>query len=280
MTSVNKSHCFTGILLWPLLLLPLFPAFSVDKTSLSLDISAEYGFTNVLKHEIQRGVTGDKGDIFNYKTRGGQDILFSYSRYVADLTVREKHHVLFLFQPLRIDTRSVIDSDFRYNRQDYTEPDGELSLVYSFDFWRFSYQYDLREAPGFFLSPGLSFQIRNALIIFKTEENGKESIQSDIGPVPILKVTTGYEWANGIYVLFEGDGFYATNKFFNGADYPFTGYIYDLSLRGGCDFTERIGSYLNFRFLGGGAEGTNEKNEYTYNDLHTFSFTLGATVHL
>ncbi len=278
--KVRDKRKLTGIFLFSLLILPLFQGFSEERDLFSLDISGEYGFTNILKHEIQRDETGDKGDIFNYKTQGGQDILFSYFRYQADLTIREKHHALFLFQPLRLDTRAVIDSDFRYNQQDYSEADGELSLVYSFDFWRFSYQYDLIEPPGFFLSPGLSFQIRNALIIFKTEENGKESIQSDIGPVPILKVKTGYEWPQGTYVLFEGDGFYATNRFFNGADYPFTGYIYDLSLRGGYDFTKRFGSYVNFRFLGGGAEGTNDKDEYTYNDLHTFSFTLGATVHL
>ena len=277
--TISYKSIRAGFFYFILAFLFILPVFPITAEIFSLDITGEYGFTNILKHEIRRGTTSDKGDVFDYKTQGGQDILFSYSRFEADLEILEKHHALFLFQPLRIDTNAVIDSDFRYNQQNYTPDDGELSLVYSFDFWRFSYQYDLIEPPGFFFSPGISFQIRNALIIFKTEENRKESIQSDIGPVPILKAGAGYAWTNGIFLMFEGDGFYATNRFFNGADYPFTGYIYDLSLRGGYDFSRDFGSYLNFRFLGGGAEGTNDKEEYTYNDLHTFSVTLGGTVH-
>ncbi|MDC7240742.1 MAG: hypothetical protein PQJ50_10315 [Spirochaetales bacterium] len=261
-----------------ILLLILLPVFSAAGSPFSLDLDVEFGFTGIIKHEIQSGTTGDKGDIFNYKTQGGQDILFPFSRFQADLEILERHHAVFLYQPLTIETTAVIDEDFRFNGQNFTTTDGELTLLYSFDFWRFSYLYDVIEAPGFFLSPGISFQIRNARIIFKSEEN--MSIQSDIGPVPILKLRTGYQWDNGAYVMFEGDGFYASNKFFNGADYPFTGYIYDLSLRGGYRFNKQFSSYLNLRFLGGGAEGTNDNDEYTYNDLHTFSVTIGATLHL
>ncbi len=260
-----------------LLLLPLLTAAA---SPFSLDLDVEYGFTAVLKHEIQSGTSSDKGDIFDYTSQGGQDILFPFSRFQADLEILEKHHAVFLYQPLRIDSRAVIDEAFRFNGTDFTPADEVLNLVYSFDFWRFSYLYDVIEAPGFFLSPGISFQIRNALITFKSDENNKESIQSNIGPVPILKLRTGYAWENGAYVMFEGDGFYASNKFFNGADYPFTGYIYDLSLRAGYRFSRYMSSYINLRFLGGGAEGTNDVEEYTYNDLHTFSATIGATLHL
>jgi len=250
------------------------------QADISLNISTELGFTGVIKHVIQSGTSTVKGDIFNYKTQGNQDTLFPYNRFQADLSIAHKHHVIFLYQPLTLITQAPITESFTYNGETYDTTDGFLDLTYAFDFWRLSYLYDFIEAPGFFLSSGISLQIRNASIVFKASDSDKGTVTDNIGPVPILKVRLGYEWENGIYTMFDGDGFYASNKFFNGAGYPFTGYIYDLSLREGYHFNKMTTAYLNVRFLGGGAEGTNDEDEYTYNDLHTFSLTLGLSVNL
>ena len=261
-------------------LLSLSPLTILTANPFSLDIDLEYGFTSILKHEIQSGTDSDRGDTFDYRSSGNQNILFPFSRYQVDLEILKKHHVVFLYQPLLLETESTLEEGFRYDQIDFDSSDGTLNLIYSFDFWRFSYLYDLREAPGFFLSPGISLQIRNASISFKSADGSKSSINSSIGPVPVLKLRTGYQWNNGIFVLFDGDAFYASNKFLNGADYSFTGYIYDLAFKGGYGINSHLSAYLGFRFLGGGAEGTNDKDEYTYNDLHTFSMNLGATLHL
>ena len=261
------------ILLLPLLVIFLSPLAGEEK--ISLDLTLETGFLAVASHEIQSGTDSDRGDVFNYKIQGNQDILFPFNRMQADLSVK-KHSFLLLYQPLTLTTTAPIREDFRYDQIDFTTADGFLSLVYAFDFWRFSYLYELISSPAYYLELGGSLQIRNASIIFETSENGKGTVSDNIGPVPIVKVKTGYEWPTGYYAEFEGDGFYATNRIFNGADYPFTGYIYDLSLRGGYRFREDIRVYLNGRFLGGGAEGTNDSGEYTYNDLHTFSLTMGG----
>jgi hypothetical protein len=250
-------------------------ALSAEIIPLKLELDTEFGFLGILKHKIRAGTTSDKGDVFNYKTQGSQDTLFPYQRYQADLEIALKHHAVLLYQPLKLDTQASIDDNFRYNEVDYAPEDDFLNLVYSFDFWRISYLYDWIEPDtGFFLSPGLSFQIRNAFILFRSE-SGKGSTQSNIGPVPIIKLRTGYRWPEGFFLLFDGDGFYASNRFINGADYSFTGYIYDLSLRGGYQFHSRYQAYLNLRFLGGGAKGSNDKKKYTYNDLHTFALSLG-----
>ena len=153
-------------------------------------------------------------------------------------------------------------------------------MTYAFDFWRFSYLFDIIEPDGFFLSAGLSLQIRNASIVFKATDSTKGTVTDNIGPVPIIKLRLGYEWENGVFIMFDGDGFYASSEIFNGATYPFMGYIYDLSLKGGYRFDQGLSSYLNIRFLGGGTEGTNESDQYTYNDLHTFGLALGFTLHL
>jgi len=250
-----------------------------SQSNFNLDLSLEAGFTNIYSHRIQNGTASDKGDVFNYLTQGNQDTLFPFYRYQAELSLLEKHHLIFLYQPLNVNTQAPIEGNIRYNQVDYTPADGFLDLKYGFDFWRFSYLYDIIEPNGFFLSTGLSFQIRNASIVFKASDSAKGTVTDDIGPVPIIKLRLGYQWDNSLFVLFEGDGFYASNRFFNGAEYPFTGYIYDLSLRGGYRFNPKSTAYLNLRFLGGGAEGTNDIDEYTYNDLHTVGVSLGLVLH-
>lgn len=254
-----------------------FSTLVFSKEKIQLDISAELGFTGIIKHEIQSGTATDKGDVFDYVSQGNQDNLIPFSRFEADLAINERHHIIFLYQPLTIETQAVISESFTYDGVDYTSADGVLDLTYAFDFWRFSYLFDIIPPDGFFLSAGLSMQIRNASIVFLASETGQGTVSDNIGPVPIIKMRVGYEWKNGIFLMFDGDGFYASNKFFNGAEYPFTGYIYDLSLRGGYQFNKSMSSYINARFLGGGGEGTNDEGEYTYNDLHTFSLSLGFT---
>lgn len=258
----------------------ILPALLYTQSLLNLDIRAEAGFAGIIKHEIQSGSAGDKGDVFDYVSQGNQDTLLPFSRFQADLSLFEKHHVLLLYQPLTITTQAPIEEDFTYDGVDYSPADGFLDLTYAFDFWRFSYLYDFIEPQGFFLSAGMSLQIRNASIVFKASESSSGTVTDNIGPVPIIKLRLGYEWEKGASLTFEGDGFYASNKFINGADYPFMGYIYDLSLRGAYRFERDISSYINLRFLGGGAEGTNDRDQYTYNDLHTFGLTLGFTYHL
>lgn len=220
-----------GILFLFVLLNMSFMTFALE--NIHLDISAEAGFTGILKHEIQSGTSSDKGDVFDYVSQGNQDTLVTFSRFEGDLSFFDRHHVIFLYQPLTLETQADITGSFTYDGEDYVSSDGFLDLTYAFNFWRFSYLYDIVEPDGFFISAGISLQIRNASIVFKASESDKGSVSDNIGPVPIIKLKTGYEWANGVFVMFDGDGFYATNKFFNGADYPFTGYIYDLSLRGG-----------------------------------------------
>jgi hypothetical protein len=264
-----------------LIMTSLFAISSLySQASLSADITGEFGFTGIISHLIQSGTSSDKGDVFNYVTQGSQDNLVPFSRFEVDASLFEKHHLIFLYQPLTIETQAEITDTFEFNQVTYNAGSGFLDLTYAFDFWRVSYLYDFIEPGGFFLSAGLSLQVRNASIIFKASDTDDGTVSNNIGPVPIVKLKFGYEWDNGVYVLFDGDGFYASNKFFNGADYPFTGYIYDLSLRGGYHFNEITTLYLNGRFLGGGGEGTDDEGQYTFNDLHTFSLSLGLTIHI
>jgi hypothetical protein len=246
-----------------------------EASVLSLELRFEQGYTGILRHVIRSGPSGDIGDEFDYLAQGNQDTLFPYTRLEAEVGLFRSHKIILLYQPLTLETEAPITSAFRFNAVDYDPADGFLFLTYSFDFWRVSYLYEIISPPGFFLGAGLSLQIRNASIVFRSQENGKGTFQDNIGPVPIIKLRMGYEWESGFYLMFEGDGFYASSAIFNGAEYDFMGYIYDLSLRGGYKFDDTTGAYLNVRFLGGGADGTNSEDQFTYNDLHTINASVG-----
>ncbi|MDC7219414.1 MAG: hypothetical protein PQJ59_05700 [Spirochaetales bacterium] len=261
---------------FPVLLFFLIPTLLSGET-FSLELDVEYGFSSILSHEIQSGTDDDKGDVFDYLSSGNQDKLFPFARYQIDVEVLDTHHIVFLYQPLLLETEALIEEDFRYDEVDFTTADGTVELIYSFDFWRFSYLYDLIEGPGFFLSPGVSLQIRNVSISFISTDGSKSSLSNGVGPVPVLKLRTGYEWEEGFFLLFDGDAFYASNKFINGAGYSFTGYIYDLAFKAGYEARGDFSPHVGVRFLGGGADGTTDEGEYTYNDLHTFSVTVGMT---
>jgi hypothetical protein len=77
----------------------------------------------------------------------------------------------------------------------------------------------------------------------------------------------------------EVDGFYADGKYITGSKADFVGAIYDASLRVGFRLNY-FDPYLNLRFVGGGARGTQDTparpgDGFTDNWLHTFSLTLG-----
>lgn len=254
-------------------------SLAVAEAPIEFDLSVEAGYLYVSKHVIQSGTPSDKGDIFDYRSQGNQNILFPAFRFQGDLALFKRHHIILLYQPLTIKTEARISGPFRYDGEDYLASDGWLDLKYGFDFWRLSYLFDIVQEPRFYFGLGFSLQIRNASIVFRTENPDRGSVQNNIGPVPILKLKLGYVWESGIFIEFEGDGFYVSDRFFKGANYTFIGYIYDLALRGGYRFHQNVSGYLNLRFLGGGAEATSD-GEYTFNDLHTIGFAVGLVLHL
>ena len=130
------------------------------------------------------------------------------------------------------------------------------------------------------LAIGLSLQIRNATISFASADGSLFRINEGIGPVPIFKFRTKYPFQSGMWLGTEVDGFYASGKYITGSENDFEGAILDASARIGFEFSEHLDSYLNIRYIGGGAKGQ-EPDEpgpgdgFTDNWLHTMSISLG-----
>ncbi|TYB85626.1 MAG: hypothetical protein FXF54_11685 [Kosmotoga sp.] len=247
----------------------------------SFSLSYEKGFVKLLNHTIQ---FGEDGNMIDYVTEGCQDILFPIDTYKVGITLGERHNIALLYQPLEINTKFILEEDKKIDYVEFLKGESLLAK-YSFPFWRVSYTYGIINSDNFLLSIGASLQLRNASISFETIDGSKFVSNQNLGPVPVIKLYTKYIFNNGIYLEADVDGFYATSKWFNGADYSFTGSILDANLNLGFIVSNSIDTYINFRYLGGTAEGTSQDLEtslsdgYTSNNLSTFILSFGLNVH-
>jgi hypothetical protein len=241
--------------------------------------AAEAGFTGVLYHTIQ---FSEDGTEFDYVEDGAQDVLFPFARFQAELELWKRFNISLLYQPLALETRTVFDGDERIDGLDF--PAGTpVDLTYNFGFYRLSLQYDFFKAPDQDLAIGLSAQIRNATIDFTSVDGTLRRSTRNIGFVPVLKVEGRYTFDNGFFLGTEIDGFYAWGRYVSGSRNDFDGLIVDASLRAGLPLRPVGDVYLNLRYVGGGARGTDETpngpgDGYTNNWLHTVSLSLGVLV--
>jgi hypothetical protein len=252
----------------------------------------EEGAFGVLVHQYR---VGEGGTDFDFVRQGGQDVLFPYERYSVELVLGDRNTITFLYQPLTLNTRTVVNrngsgsGDLVVDGTHFTTGT-PLDITYGFDFWRLSWLFDFARSPDTVLGLGLSLQIRNASIVFSAADGSTRSVSQNIGPVPIIKVRAAHWLSPRLGLDFEADGFYASSAFFNGSARPFTGWIWDAALSAKTRFESGIEAYLTMRTIGGGASGnsaysytsatTTSSGAPTYNALATAALTLGVSLGL
>lgn len=242
-------------------------------------LSLELGFLDVLSHNIQ---FGSNGTAFDYVKDGSQDVLFPFSRISADIKLNKRHNLTFLVQPFDIQTKAILDKDITIDNQTFAKST-PLDLRYGFTFYRISYLYDFWKADDSELGIGLSFQLRNATIEFASADGELLRSNRNVGPVPIFKFRMKYPFGNGFWVGSEVDGFYASGKYITGSENDFEGAILDASARAGFELTDYLDGFLNIRYIGGGAKGTENNYDgfgdgFTDNWLKTMSVSVGFSL--
>lgn len=241
----------------------------------------ELGFVAPLSHKIQ---LGRDGTYFDYVDEGGQDNLFNFARLSLEAVLNERHIIIFLLQPLDFQSRVELRRDLIV--QNVTFPEGSgINLRYGFPYYRVSYMFDLLGSDRTELGVGASFQFRNATLEFISTDGELIYTSRDVGPVPILKVRLQHWFDNGLWFGVEADGFYAPGAIFNLRDNDVLGAILDASLRLGLQTSHRYNTFLNLRYVGGGADGASEDPDepgdgYTKNWLHLMSVSIGVTYNL
>jgi len=249
------------------------PASAQIYVDYRLTAHLEMGFLDVLSHKIQ---FSNSGTYFSYTQDGGQDNLFPVSRMSLDLRLSRKHMLVFLYQPLSLDTKGIPAEDLIVD--DLTFPAGTpMNFRYDFPFWRVSWLWNLAKDPRDELALGFSFQLRNARIEFASLDGTLFRAHRNVGPVPILKFRGHRGYDSGFWIGAEVDGFYA----------PFgdvTGAILDASVRAGFRLPKNMETFLNIRYLGGGASGTTSTagpgDGYVKNWLHILTVTVGLSIGL
>ncbi len=240
---------------------------------------AELGFLGVFDHKIQ---FGENTTYFDYDEQGGQSTLFAVTRLSLELNFGKKSNNTFtlLYQPLSLKTQVVLREDIQIDDVTFLKG-SSLNTTYDFPFYRLSYMRHVQfSGDRFKLALGASIQIRNATIVFESGDGSLRQASRNVGIVPLLKLRTSYQQSKNFLLELEADGIYAPISYLNGSDNEVVGALLDLSLRQHMRLTKNASTFLNLRYLGGGAEGTSDDTEdvsdgYNKNWLHFYTVSVG-----
>jgi opacity protein-like surface antigen len=248
-------------------------------------VETEQGTIDILYHIYQNGESNDE---FDYVEQGGQGNLYPFARYSVGATIAGRHRVWFTYQPLELVTSVKFEDDVEIGDETF-DAGSSMELTYSFPFYRMTYTYDLLgKRKNAVLGVGLALQIRNASIVFRETSADTDPslyVSQNVGLVPALAIYSEYRFPSGLVLSADIAGSYADSKFFNGADFDFSGSILDASLRMGYEVTEQFELFGTARFFGGTSEGTSEFSDsswtvsdtpYTKNNIATLTFSVGA----
>lgn len=241
--------------------------------------TVELGYSAVVSHKIQNSKEGTK---FDYVKNGGQDILFPFAR--ADVTVRttDKDRFVFLYQPLELNTRTVLRSDLRVD--DVTFLTGTpIDYKYSFPFYRFSWLRDTWSNETSKIALGASMQLRNARIEFTSVDGKQHRSNRNVGPVPIFKFQSRTDMGEGIWWGTDIDTIYVPVKYLNGGTSDVEGSFHDVALKLGFPVVSWLDAAFVSRYIGGGGKGTSKNVQtgsdgFTDNQIHTLNFSLALNL--
>ncbi|HEY0136216.1 MAG TPA: hypothetical protein VGB85_19160 [Nannocystis sp.] len=247
----------------------------------ALRASAELGFVGVVKHDLQ---FGKDGTYFDMRKEGGQDVLFPFFRFTGEFAIKQRHTLIFLIQPLKLKTTNTIDRDVRVDDVEFSAGT-PMAIKYDFGFYRFAYMYDLLKAPQHELGVGVALQIRNATIDFASRDGELLASNRNVGVVPLLKLRGRWtpKRGQGFWLGAEVDGAYIRGKVISGTRDYFVGALVDASIRAGFEVPRAGDVFVNVRYVGGGARGTDStpkpgKDGYAENWLHTMALSLGMYI--
>lgn len=250
-----------------------------ESSGIKLKFVAEMGFLSVLSHKIQLSNSGSEID---YVKEGGQENLLPFRRFSIEAQFDKKNSIVLLYQPLRIESQSLLERDLLIDDLLFPQDTG-VDFLYSFPFYRFSYLRELMSnKPKYSFALGLSIQIRNATISFQSQDGSRFRRNANVGIVPAFKLRSRTEISKRAFLELEADGIYAPVSYLNGSDNEIVGAILDASTRIGYQVRPSIGSYFNLRYIGGGSTGTSPDftgpgDGYVKNWLHFFSASCGIT---
>lgn len=247
-----------------------------EAASSPVQLRVDFGFLGVLQHDYQQG---DPGSTFDFHDEGGQDVLFPVSRYIVNVDLGERHRVSLLYQPLELRTRERLRRDILVDGRAYANGQ-DMEFTYRFPFYRATYEYVAWRSDSARFGVGGGLQIRNATIEFSHSDGTNLVSERNVGPVPLLHASFRQELGGPYWFELDADGIYAPVKYLNGNDNGVEGAILDANVRLGIDAVAHLSTFLNVRYLGGGAEGAgDEPDDFTANWIQFMIVSIGAELY-
>ena len=246
----------------------------------TIELTYELGSLAVLQNDIQLGKEGTE---FDYVKEGGEDNLFAYQRFETNFRFKERHSFLFLYQPLDLRTTQEASTDLRFDLITFPKFT-PMNYRYGFDFTRATYMYDITSNTDSEVSFGVGLQIRNATLDFRSADGDLSDSNRDIGPVPLVTSRGRFGIDAQRWWGYDVSGAYAPIKYLNGDVSDVVGALLDASVRGGFSFSKGTDVFINLRYIGGGAEGTESepidgKDGFVANWIQLLALSIGVSVY-
>lgn len=237
----------------------------------------ELGALGVLAHRIRYGQTTR----VDYRRDADQDTLFFFARISAEVEFRSRHTVVLLYQPLALNTESVLRRELTVGEVVFPART-PVRFGYGFDFYRVAYQYDIYSDARRELAFGGGFQIRNARVSFVSSDGERAFTQTNLGVVPLLRARGRYVFDSELFLEAEVDGWVSPVPAQGRNGERALGAIADASLRVGASLRQWSEAFVGLRYLGGGFQGEGSEDtplvgsdRWNANWLHTLTFSVG-----
>jgi hypothetical protein len=210
-----------------------------DSVLLDFEVGAAYLFQN-------DGRYGANGTRYTAADVGQQRNLAVALRLAIEVRIA-RHTIIATWAPLDLTTRATLPRDLTFQTTTFASQT-VVDHRYLFDGYRLSYLFALLQVPRFTLSVGLSAQVRNASVEFRTVETTPAvfAVERDIGLVGAFRLRARFD----VGVLYAQ----ADVDFFNTFGLGLPAGIHDIALTMGVPVVAGLDLLFRLRLVGGGAD--------------------------
>ncbi len=253
--------------------------FLTERTSpVGFRLGMETGLLLPVENRVQFGRDGTE---FEYVEEGGQDLVFPFARYEAEIGFVERHKFLLLYQPLELTTRVSLSRDIRVDGLDFPE-NTPVELLYGFPYYRLTYLFDFLRSPRSELALGLSLQLRRAQIEFTSLDGELFRSRRNVGPVPLLNFRFLAPLPKRLWLAGDLQGLYAPGEIIPSQDGDGVGAFLGAGLKLGVELRPFFRPFFGIRYIGGGSRAEDPDYQgpgdgFAENWIHYLAFNLGFT---
>jgi hypothetical protein len=116
--------------------------------------------------------------------------------------ISQKSDLRLLYAPLSLTETGTPEGDILFNGSTFAGGE-EISATYKFNSYRLTYSYLLHDGPSWMWRLGFTAKIRDAKV--QLVQGSLDSTKDDLGFVPLLHLSSRYDFARNWYLSFDVD---------------------------------------------------------------------------